>query len=196
MNPILGWDVIENPPFIKAANFTKANKRGVDLIVIHTMETAEKLGTARNVGKYFAQGPGASTHYGIDSAEVIQYVWDSYVAWGCRNANHNGIHIEHAGRAAQTEKDWDDDFSVKELTISAQIGVYLCKKLNMYPQRAKFKSSSDPTVLTRGFCGHADVPRHGSHWDPGKSFPWDDYLFLIKKFQPLYEKYLLTKQTN
>lgn len=177
---------IEDPEFIKAKYFYKGRDAKVELIVIHTMEAAEKSSTAERVGRYF-QNPGvaASTHYGCDDDTVVQYVYDSNTAYGCRNANKNGLHIEHAGYAKQDAGDWGDEFSQKMLHNSAQIAAYLCNKFNIPIQRAEFKSANDPTVVKKGFCGHADVPKHGSHWDPGKDFPWGQYLELVKYYYDL-----------
>jgi N-acetyl-anhydromuramyl-L-alanine amidase AmpD len=171
-----------NPQFIKAKYFNKGRVKPLELIVIHTMEAPEKGTTAESVGKYFQNiGVKASTHYGVDNDSVVQYVYDSNTAFGCKNANANGVHIEHAGYADQNAADWSDEYSQAMLKKSAQIAAYLCEKFNIPVQKAVFKSESDPTVIKRGFCGHADVPLHGSHYDPGKNFPWPLYLRLVKE---------------
>src|SRR5207248_2455007 len=92
-------------PYIKAAFQTPVSgRRDVRVIVLHAMEAPEKGDTARSVGNYFASGKArASAHIGVDSNEIIQYVYDNNVAWAAPGVNHDGIHIEHAGYSAQTE---------------------------------------------------------------------------------------------
>lgn len=172
-----------DPKFIKAKYFRKG-RNGVEpnLIVIHTMESPEKGSTAENVGHYFQQPSNpASTHYGVDTDSVVQYVYDSNTAYGCKNANSNGVHIEHAGYADQKAIDWQDENSQKILRMSAQIAAYLCRKFDIPVQRAVFASKTDPKVIKKGFCGHADVPLHGSHYDPGKEFPWEQYFGYVNE---------------
>lgn len=180
--------LIENPPFIRAKHFRKGRIKPVELIVIHTMEAPEKGSTAENIANYFKRGERvASAHYCIDNDSLVQCVYDSNTAYACKNANSNGVQLEHAGFAKQTADDWNDEFSKSMLEISAQISAYLCNKFNIPIQKAEFKSANDSKVLKKGFCGHADVPNHGSHWDPGTSFPMEEYLEKVKKFFAEYK---------
>jgi len=66
------------------------------------------------------------------------------------------------------------------LELSAELSALLCDQYDIPPERAQFKSQTDPTVVKRGFTGHVDVPGHGSHTDPGSVFPWDWYLGRVK----------------
>lgn len=172
---------LDNPTFIKSPNFYKGRNKPVELIVIHTMEAPEKGDTAEAVARYF-QNPGlkASAHYCVDNNSFVQCVWDSNTAWHCKNANANGIGIEHAGYARQDGDEWDDDYSRDMLWISAQITAYLCKKFDIPVQKAVFASATNPAVVEKGICGHNEVPLHGSHWDPGYNFPWAEYLQYVK----------------
>lgn len=171
---------LDNPKFIQAKYFYTGRNKAVELIVIHTMEAAEKGNTAEAVANYFhSSGVKASAHYCIDSDSIVQCVWDKDTAWQCKNANSNGIGLEHAGYAKQTKEDWEDEYSQAMLHLSAQVSAYLCKKFDIPVQRAVFKSANDSTVIQKGFCGHDDVPNHGTHWDPGTGFPWEQYLELV-----------------
>lgn len=169
----------DDPPFIQAKYYHKGRYDKVDLIVIHTMEAPEKGETAENIANYFAKtiDRPASAHYCIDNNSAVQCVYDSWTAFHCKGANANGIGLEHAGYARQTQEDWQDQYSQDMLKISAQISAYLCNKFNIPVQKAEWK---DGKVIKRGFCGHAEVPNHGSHWDPGKSFPWEQYFKLVQ----------------
>lgn len=170
------------PKFIRAKNYTGANRTKIDLIVIHTMEAPEKGETAEQIATWFGseQAPKASAHYCCDSNSVIQCVRDEDVAWHAPGANNNGIGIEHAGYAKQTAAEWADVFSKSMLAISAKLSAKLCKKWGIPP----VKLSVDELVAKqRGFCGHIDITNafNGGkgHWDPGKDFPWAEYMSMV-----------------
>src|SRR4051812_19962604 len=102
-------------PFVQARNYTRGRSNAIDVIVIHTMESPEAADTAENVAGWFAgsSAPQASAHYCIDDNSVVQSVRDEDVAWHAPGANHNGLGFEHAGKAAQATRDWNDEYSVK-----------------------------------------------------------------------------------
>jgi N-acetyl-anhydromuramyl-L-alanine amidase AmpD len=173
----------DNLPFIQAKHYRKGRIKPVELIVLHSMEAPEKGETAENVARYFQRGSViASAHYCVDNNSAVQTVWDKNTAFHCKNANANGIGIEHAGYAKQSEAEWLDKYGRAMLDISAQISAYLCKKFLIPVQRAVFAGANDPRVLQRGLCAHLDVPAHGSHWDMGYSFPWSYYLERVRAF--------------
>ena len=103
-------------PFVESPNVTKTGGRTIDLIVIHTMEMDEKGDTAEHCALWF-KNPAAkvSAHYCVDADSIVQCVRDQDVAWHAPGANHDGIGIEHAGRAKQTGRDWSDAYSVAML---------------------------------------------------------------------------------
>jgi N-acetyl-anhydromuramyl-L-alanine amidase AmpD len=169
-------------PFVQARNFTKGRSGSIDLVVIHTMEAPEKPTTAENVAAWFAgsSAPKASAHYCIDSDTIVQCVKDTDVAWHAPGANHDGIGIEHAGRAAQTAKDWSDAYSKAMLERSAQLTASLCKR---YDIPVTWLRPADLLAGRRGITGHVDVSRafkKSDHHDPGTGFPIERYLALVK----------------
>lgn len=173
---------IANILFKQARNYTKGRIKPIQLIVLHSMEAQEKGSTAENVASYFAgaNAPKASAHFCIDNDSIIQSVKLTDTGWHCKNANANGVGIEHAGFAKQTEAEWLDDYGKAMLELSAELVAALCHQFNIPVRRAKFAGKNNPQVIESGICGHADVPLHGSHWDPGKGFPWSYYLERVK----------------
>lgn len=168
--------------FIEAAHYTRTNGRQIDLIVIHDAETEEYPNTAELVARYFAgpNAPQASAHYTCDVDSVVQSVWDVDVAWHAPGANHNGLGIEHAGRASQDEAEWLDSYSEKMLREqSAPLVSTLCIA---YGIPGVFVDAAGLLRGERGITTHWEVTkafRQGAHWDPGYSFPMDWYLGIV-----------------
>jgi len=164
-------------PFIPARHFKVGRIKPIQLIVIHSAETQELAQTAKNVAHYFATTDVvASAHFTVDADSIVQSVHLKDTAFHCRNANANGIGIEHAGRAIQTRDQWLDAYGLKMLDLSARLCADLCRGYNIPASLAKFAGPDNPAVVRGGFCGHRDVPKHGSHSDPGPNFPWDWFL--------------------
>lgn len=194
-----------NIPFVKARYFTSvpvSAPRRKDLIVLHTMENAEKPGSALAVAKWLqtVMPKPVSFHYGVDAEQVVQSVRDEDVAWAAPGTNHNGIHIEHVGRASQTPLQWSDDFSSNELQISAELCAQLCTK---YQIPVKFIPAEQLLQGFRGVTTHAEVAKacqlaqqrgmkdshffnHKAnkpltdHTDPGQGFPMNRYIELVR----------------
>ena len=163
--------------FIQATNYTVANRHRIDLVVLHSMESQEKPGTARGVAAWFASSaaPQASAHYCLDAGEVVQCVHEHDIAWAAPGSNHNGIHIEHAGRADQNACQWADDFSSAMLVRSIELCAEICRRWNIPP------AMLGPSALierARGITTHAAVTkafRKSTHTDPGPHFPLEYY---------------------
>lgn len=172
--------------FIQARNYTIVPSRKIDLVVIHTMENAEKPGSAAMVARWFAgpAAPRASAHYCIDAGEIVQCVQERDVAWAAPGANRNGIHLEHAGRANQSADGWNDNFSRSMLELSAGLCASICARHNIPIVRL---TPADLLAGKRGICGHVDVTEafhKSTHTDPGEYFPWDRYLTSVQGATP------------
>ena len=114
-------------PFVESPNMTRTGGRRIDLIVIHTMESAEKGNSAEQCALWFRNPAAkASAHYCVDADSIVQCVRDQDVAWHAPGANHDGIGVEHAGRAKQTGRDWSDPYSAAMLERSAALVADLC----------------------------------------------------------------------
>lgn len=167
-----------------AKNYTKGPRSGgIRLIVIHTMESQEKPKTARQVAKWFSNdnAPKASAHFCVDDKEAVRVVEDDDIAWAAPGANSDGLHIEIAGSARQTTKQWQDAFSTGCLDQAALVAAKWCLKYQIPVRHLNLNQVVDGK--SKGFIGHVDATRafpylKGDHTDPGKNFPWK--LFLEK----------------
>ena len=175
-------------PFIQAKSYRPANRphsAPIQLIVIHTMEAPEKPKEARNVAQWFAgpSAPQASAHYCVDDAETIACVLECDVAWGAPGANARGVHLEHAGYAGQASIDWHDLYSRAVLDRSARLAARVARRWAIPAQRL---SVGDLAAGASGIIGHVDASNafeNGrGHVDPGPSFPWDDYIAMVRSY--------------
>lgn len=202
--------LLEEIPFIRARNYTTGRRNPVtleactvDLLVIHSMEAAEKGSTAENVAKWFAgpRAPKASAHYCIDNDSIVQCVHDVDTAWHAPGANHNGIGLEHAGYARQTREEWADAFSLAMLARSSKLAAALCM---LHDVPIAFVDAEGLLFGQRGVTTHAEISRacrlanervvraspffnvknpkvpRSNHTDPGIWFPLADYLEMVR----------------
>jgi N-acetyl-anhydromuramyl-L-alanine amidase AmpD len=170
-------------PFIQASHYKPVGGRTVDLVVIHTMEAPEKGTTAESVARYFqTTDRDVSSHYCIDDDSIVQCVREEDVAWCAPGANHNGIHLEHAGYARQTTTEWRDAYTWAMLERSAELTADLCTR---YRIPVTWLHPADLLAGKRGITSHSNVSKafkRSTHWDPGKGFPIEPYLSLVRGF--------------
>src|SRR5690606_9118298 len=170
------------PQFIQARHFTRSHRTRVDVIVMHTMQAAEKPGTASAVARWFAgaNAPQASAHYCVDASEVVHCVAEHDIAWQAPGCNHNGIGIELAGYAEQSAADWTDPYSDAMLRRAAELVAGICRRWHVPVRRL---SVDDLRAGARGLCGHVVVSNafgKSNHGDPWPNLPRSQFLRLIE----------------
>lgn len=172
---------------ILAANFTAANRMKFDIntLTIHDGETGEDKTSAEGMGNFFHNqrigNDGSSAHYGCDVDSKVMYVEEKNVAWAAPFNNHDGIQMEHAGRASQTKRDWLDPYSIKMLRdVSAPLAAEIVIR---YSLPIHFCRAVDLAAGKRGITTHWEVTKaysHGQgHTDPGPNFPMEQYLIWV-----------------
>jgi hypothetical protein len=168
--------------FIQARNWKWANRGRVRLIVIHSMESPEKPGTARAVANWFAgkAAPMASAHVCVDRDEAIECVRPEHIAFAAPGANNDGLHIELAGRASQSADDWADEASRRTLELAAR---WAAAQAARWGVPVRQLSVGEILAGSAGFCGHRDITaayHKSTHIDPGPNFPWLSFLGLVQ----------------
>ena len=107
-------------PFVKSPNFTPATARPIGVLVIHTMEIAERKDAAEICARWFASRVSrVSAHYCVDANSIVQCVREKDIAWHARGGNANSVGVELAGFARQTRADWADAYSTALLGRAA-----------------------------------------------------------------------------
>lgn len=161
-------------PFVKTRYFTKSStRRDVRVIVVHSIEAPEKGDTAEQTAKYF-QNPKkkVSAHICVDNNSIVQCVLDNDVAYAAPGANHDGIQIEMAGFARQSEADWLDPYSTLVIENAANAAAQYCLKYTIPVRRLTNAKLGDGK--TKGIVSHSQVSevfKKSTHTDPGKGFP-------------------------
>jgi hypothetical protein len=153
------------------------------LIVIHTTESAEGLKGAENGAAFDARREdGTSTHYHHDQDTTVQCVRTTDRANTAKGTgNQRGIHHELSGKAAQDLSQWHDEASRGTLRNAARQCARDAKRWNI---PVRHLTVSQVRSGEKGFCGHVDITNafhESDHTDPGKAFPWTEFLGLVKQ---------------
>lgn len=172
--------------FMEAKNYTRVDRSSsIKYVVLHTAEIGETLTSAEALARWCAgpSAPRASWHFAVDADSITQSVREEYIAWHAPGANQTGIGIELAGRASQLPEQWNDDFSRATLERASRLVSYLCHRWNLPVQ---FVSADGLRCGLRGITTHAEVTKafgKSTHTDPGKHFPVEAFLDLVRNHQ-------------
>jgi len=131
-------------------------------------------------------GRSASCHYIADPEAVVQDVFDGQVAEHAPPNLHSiGIELcdplaseawdkAHAGR-------WHDAPHQSMLHHAARITARLCLSKGVPIRKL---TTGQVAQDQHGICGHVNVSEafhQSTHWDPGPSFPWADFLAMVQR---------------
>lgn len=175
------------PPYVGPANRHggKGNKP-IKRIVLHSTVGPTKPGSARNIAHMFnTTSRAASAHYVVDAGEVVQDLYDSYVAYHAP-PNSGSLGVEICDNPGPSESRpysvgrWADGDHRKALLLTAELVAGLCKAYGIPIRKL---SPSELRAGHKGICGHIDIShawRQTTHWDPGE-FPWAEFIRLVKK---------------
>lgn len=137
-------------------------------VIIHTIE-----GSAAGALSWFdspANPSGTGAHLVISRERAFQTAELETLLYHCRNANQDGVGIEHEGRAAMTKAQWLKRENRRLLRMSANRTAWICWKYGLGEPR-----------LGRNVFGHLHVPGNPDRTDPGKGWPWTFYMWLCRR---------------
>lgn len=171
---------------IQAAHYSSGGNSPVNRIVIHatspTMSghSASQPGMARSTAQYFtSSSSGGSAHYIVDAGGDEQHcVRDKDRAWHAP-PNGNSIGIEICSESTYGRADWISRDVFPAVELAARRTRELCDRFGVPLEKL---TAGDLASGRRGICSHADVSQawhESDHWDPGTSFPWDQFMELV-----------------
>lgn len=180
-------------PYVECQNWQRGvGRSAVDLVVLHDMESPELVDSAEGCAAWVAghhapkyPAPMASAHYFVDCDSVVQGVRENCVAWHAPGANRNGIGIEHAGQARQSEFEWLDAYGQSMLTLSAELCAGICDRWKI---PLAVVDVAGLLVGNRGITLHRYVSqafKKSDHDDPGPNFPLDWYMRRVRAYADL-----------
>jgi len=172
-----------SPPYVGPAKFhgTRSNKP-LRRVVIHGTVSPCAPGGARSIAAYFRKTVTrpSSAHYVVDPGEVVQVVFDSWVAYHAP-PNSGSIGVELCDPVAGSPARWKDANHVAMLARAAHLVAGLCLAYGIPLRKV---GPAGLRIGRRGICGHVDVSNawhQTTHTDPGAGFPWDQFMALVKE---------------
>lgn len=184
-----------------AAFYTPGRIKPIRLICLHTMEDQSIPDQAVEVARWFSdpkRSPKASAHVCVDGSNagwkskqpykgyppIVRVVDDRDTAWAAPGANADGLHIEMAGRAAETKNNWADPYSLAVIDNAATVAAIWVQKYKIPVRHLTIDQLRDPEE--KGIIGHVDATNAfpdlgGTHQDPGVNFPWEYFLQILNK---------------
>ena len=170
--------------FVESPNKTETSGRTLDVVVMHTMEIAERPDAAEICARWFKTPVSrVSAHYCVDADSVIQCVREKDVAWHARGGNTTSIGVELAGFASQTGRDWADRYSAAVLERAASLVADICRRRRI---PVRWLLAYDLLAGRRGLTGHDEVSeafKQSDHWDPGDGFPVEAFVDRVRALE-------------
>jgi N-acetyl-anhydromuramyl-L-alanine amidase AmpD len=159
----------------------QSERRGPILAtIVHSTESQDIPGSTRDliaIRNWFDNPRSqASSHIGIDGQGNTElWVHSNKKAWTAGAANGFSNNIEFIARAAQGPALWED----AQIRAGARWAAYWAIKYDLPVQLGNVRNINGLCVCTKkGILRHSDITAagFGSHTDPGKGFPMDEFL--------------------
>lgn len=192
-------------PFRQAKSYGKGRPRGPACgTTLHTAEIAEVSYGAENLQSWAATGPGVSWTDAVDDDSICPSVRIEDRCWAAGPGNDRHVHVEIAGRASQTKKQWSDTYSeatldnvcllvaarhvdngwsIKRLSADDLLagdfdGICDHRTWSDASQRAKKENRRDSPWWNPARSKH----RTTNHRDVGSHFPWEMVLAKVAEY--------------
>jgi hypothetical protein len=137
---------------------------------------------------------GGSANLVVDDGRCFKTLLDHVIPWGAPPLNTLGFHIEQAGMAAWTRREWLKHR--KTVERAAYKAALRCKWYRIPPVELdvdglrrdfgqEFQGTHQPGPLNGGVVTHATISaayHETDHTDPGEGYPMDVFLDYLKGF--------------
>lgn len=151
------------------------NQKGkIKAVLLHSTESS----TAAGAAAYLHTRTDGSVHLVVDNISAYRLANDSTITCGCFGYNTGVVHIEQAGFAGWSIKQWrrNNDTVIRAAFHAAKE----LRKHNIRPRR--MKSQAD---FNRGGYGfHIDAAKYtaSTHTDPGPHYPYLRFAVYLRFF--------------
>jgi hypothetical protein len=168
--------------WIPPRSWTDANRKSVQLLVIHTTEGSAHAKSAEDGAIYNqTRRDGTSAHFFHDSDSTVQGVRTADIAHCAKGeGNRRGIHYEICDRTGQNAGQWADAYSMAAIRQCAKQAARDAKKWGI---PVRHLTVAQVRAGAKGFCAHWDISRafgQSDHTDPGPNFPWTLFLNMVR----------------
>lgn len=174
---------------IRAANDSGPRRLSPKYVVIHSTESPNAKGSAKNVATFFSRpSTQASVHRVVDDNACYQTLPDNVIPWGAPPFNSRGLHIEQCGYAKWTRAEWLSHRATidKAALITAQWA-------NAYRIPITWLSVAGCKAQRSGITSHRNVSQafgQSDHYDPGdptnnKHYPYDYFMAKVNAYSLL-----------
>ena len=172
--------------YLEAREHGGTRKLAPKYVVIHSTESPNRPGSAKDVASFFARGGNpdnpASTTITVDDTECYRSLTDEVIPWAAPPFNSRGLHIEQCGFAKWTRAEW---FKHKPtIDKAAQAAAYWAMA---YDIPVRFLTPGGCKANRAGITCHRNVSLAfglSDHSDPGptdnKHYPYDYFIQRVK----------------
>lgn len=149
----------------------------VKTVVIHSTESPAD--TAEGVANYLKTRPDGSAHVVVDNSNTFQLQVPSKTTCGAGGFNTGVYHIEQAGFAHWSRKQW-----LRQLPTVRRAAYEAARVTSRYDIPRRWLAPSEVGKKS-GITSHLNVTLAGyptTHTDPGKHYPRRTFMALVKLY--------------
>lgn len=156
----------------------RRNPGRCQLAVVHTYECPRNDDLVNRAA--YQERAGSSYTVLVGTTKTLRANDDDYIPWAAaQTGNRVGLHMSFLAYASSSRATWINHGT--QLNKGADVVADWCKRYGIPPVKL---TAAQVRAGQRGICGHDEVSaawRETDHTDPGRNFPWDVFLSLVKR---------------